>query len=207
MKHEDTIGTKRAKVLGVAIILFIMAVIASLPAAFILLLKEESPIPVGTSKREVLTPFVAPGEKLIVHIEADLTKTGCKAKVFRSIVDSANVVTNYDPEERPSFTKYDVPLTVALGAAPGDAEYQARVEWNCNFIQAIFPRVTVQRPLKFIIVPADNQKQLPDQQGIYEPAPSLPKVIFNGPPKFATMKNEEQDTEIETMMKVLPNAE
>lgn len=127
---------------------------------------NEAP-PVTYTQRRVLTPVVPPGGTLKIKVSSDVSND-CTAVVTRAIVDSSGVQTTYAAELRPLETDYTVDLTVPLGAAPGQAYYIARLDWQCNMVQAIWPRTVMQRHLPFDIAPSDGQMQMPEQQGIYQ---------------------------------------
>lgn len=138
----------------------------ALSPALLIYLYNENP-PVTYTQRKVLTPVVAPGGTLKIRISSDVGDD-CTAVVYRTIVDSAGVQTNYAGERRPMETDYTIEMTVPLGAAPGPAFYKPRLDWQCNVIQAIWPRTVYQRQLEFEIAPSDGQMQMPGQQGIYQ---------------------------------------
>ena len=137
-----------------------------LSPALLIYLYNENP-PVTYTQRKVLTPIVTPGGTLKIRISSDVADD-CTAIVYRTIVDSSGVQTNYAGELRPKETDYTIELTVPLGAAPGPAFYKPRLEWQCNMIQAIWPHTVFQRQLGFEIAPSDGQMQMPEQQGIYQ---------------------------------------
>ena len=134
--------------------------------------------PVSYSRREVLTPTVAPGGVLKSRITAEITKK-CISTVYRSIIDGAGYSHDAAPVTRPAFTNYTVELPVPLGAAPGTAIYRARVEWVCNPVQRWFPNVVLQPEIPFIIAQAVGQMQIPEQQGVYS-APVFPTALSAG---------------------------
>jgi hypothetical protein len=136
-----------------------------LPALLIYWYKE--PPPVVYSQRRVLTPVVPPGGELQIRISADVTKK-CNATVYRSVVDSSSVQTQYAPVFRPLETDYTVRVTIPLGAAPGPAFYSARVQWKCNFVQQWFPQEVIQRNIYFEIAPSEGQLPMPSRQGVYQ---------------------------------------
>ncbi len=139
--------------------------IAMMPALSIYLYYEKPPV--SYSIRKVLTPKVPPGGELRIQISADISKS-CVSTVYRSIVDSSNIQTDYAPEARPQVTDYVITLTVPLGASPGPAYYSARVEWQCNFVQEWFPQEVIQRNINFEIEPSEGQLPVPERQGVYE---------------------------------------
>lgn len=149
-----------------AALLLLGGLFAASPAMVIVLMNRAPPVYYGG--RNVQTPQVPPGGVLKIDIDSEI-KDGCTAKVFRAIVDSTGVATEFEPMARNNIPAQVIELTVPLGAAPGTAYYRARIEWSCNFVQKVFPYVVNQRPLKFEIVPAFNQEQRPEQQGVYEP--------------------------------------
>ena len=147
-------------------LLIIGGLIASTPAAIIVLINKQPPIYYGG--REVLTPEVPPGGKLRIDVSSEI-KNGCDATVYRSIVDSTKATTDFEAISRNQIPNQIIELTVPLGATPGTAFYQARIDWSCNFVQKFFPYVVNQQPLKFKIVPLPKQEQRLEQQGVYEP--------------------------------------
>ena len=149
-----------------AILLIIGGMIASVPAVLIVMINMEPPIHYGG--REVLTPEVPPGGKLRIDVSSEV-KNGCDAMVYRSIVDSTKATTEFEVISRNQIPNQIIELTVPLGATPGTAFYQARIDWSCNFVQKFFPYTVNQRPLKFKIVPLPKQEQSLEQQGVYEP--------------------------------------
>lgn len=134
----------------------------------ILMYLEKPPVS-SYSKREIdpTTLKVAPGEEVKINISAPIANKECDAKVIRTITDATGRAFDFAPEQRPIMETYQVPLTVPLGAYPGEAEYSATIYWSCNFVQKFFPTVVVQKPLKFEIIPADGQLPNPEQQGIF----------------------------------------
>lgn len=120
-------------------------------------------VPVAYSTRSALTPQVAPGGELRIKIKAEISKPSCKATVFRSIVDSADIIYDIVSVNRPAFADYEVVMTIPLGAAPGKARYRARVEWNCNPVQKYFPLVILQPELEFEILPVQGLYITPEQ--------------------------------------------
>lgn len=136
-----------------------------LPALLIYWYKE--PPPVTYSQRKVLTPVVPPGGELQIRISSDVAKK-CNATVYRSIVDSSSVKTEYSSVFRPTETDYTVKVTIPLGAAPGPAFYSARLEWKCNIVQQWFPQEVIQRNIYFEIAPSEGQMPMPERQGVYE---------------------------------------
>lgn len=126
--------------------------------------------PVSTYARREIDPKtlkVAPGEEVLINISAAVANKECDGKVVRTITDSTGRSFDFAPEPRPLLETYTVPLTVPLGAYPGEAEYSATIYWSCNFVQKFFPTVIVQKPLKFEIIPAAGQLPNPEQQGIF----------------------------------------
>ncbi len=150
--------------------------VALTPGITLFLLNE--PSPVSSSKLDVLTPEVAPGQDFKMHVSSEITKK-CKGTIWRSIIDSAGVQTNYKPVPRPDDPDFSVSLTVPLGAAPGPATYQSRIEWECNYVQELWPRVVLLRRALFTITPL--AKQVPDltKQGAYT-FPSEPTAVAQG---------------------------
>jgi hypothetical protein len=132
---------------------------------------NEAP-PVSYSRREILTPSVPPGGPLMVKISAELTKD-CVATSHRTIVDAAGVETDYAPVTRPAVTDFVVTIQVPLGATPGPAKYRSIVEWNCNPVQAWYPRTIYLPELPFTVEPAPQQEQIPQQQGVFEKPPLI----------------------------------
>lgn len=125
--------------------------------------------PVTTyGKREIMNPGkkVAPGGVLMVSIAAPMSKD-CDGEVERIITDSTGREYPFAREERPHREEYPVEITVPLGTYPGPAQYWARVYWSCNWIQRFFPRVVIQPPIEFEILPVEGQVPLSEQQGIY----------------------------------------
>lgn len=125
------------------------------------------PPAVTYSQRKVLTPQVAPGDNLLIAVSAEMGKF-CSSTVTRSIIDSAGVVTTFEPAARPAMSSYTINLPVPLGAFPGPARYSADVAWECNPLQKWFPYMVHQADIAFEIVPASEQEQLPERQGIWK---------------------------------------
>ncbi len=145
--------------------LFTVGLLVSLtPAVFLFLLN--APSPVQDLQVEVLTPTVAPGQEFQARISSVLTDE-CTGTIWRSIIDASGVRTEYQPAVRPDQATYLVKLTVPLGASPGVAYYQVKVEWVCNMVQRIFPRVTQQRAAVFVVKPLPGQLPDLDKQGVY----------------------------------------
>jgi hypothetical protein len=152
-------------------VLFVFGVATSLtPGVFLLMLN--APSPVQDLQVRVLTPVVAPGQEFQVEISSVLTDE-CSGTIWRSIIDSAGVRTEYQPAVRPDQATYTVKLTVPLGANPGVAYYQVKVEWVCNAVQRVFPRVTQQRAAVFVIKPLPGQIPDLDKQGVYRAPDTL----------------------------------
>jgi len=167
-----------ARFLFITLIVFFFGGVVPVPALLIYWYNETPPITYGL--RKVLTPVVAPGGNLRIKISSDVTKN-CTATVFRSIVDSSGVQTAYTAESRPLETDYIVEITVPLGAAPGPAFYAARLEWQCNMVQAIWPRLIIQRQIGFDIAPADGQLPQMEKQGIYGAPIDTPEFARTAP--------------------------
>lgn len=126
------------------------------------------------AKREITPEKVYPGEEITINIDAPLTKD-CPAMVYRSIHDSSGRVFTFDPEMRPSKQTYPVKKVVPIDSFPGPAEYNATLEWSCNWVQSFFPRIVVQPPIPFMILPKPEQLPLLEKQGkleFYESTPS-----------------------------------
>lgn len=163
-----------------AILVFLMALFVSaiIFAPSLLIFWYNEAAPVAYSRREVLTPTVAPGGVLKIRITAEITKS-CISTVYRSIIDGAGYQHDAAPVTRPAFTNYLVELPVPLGAAPGEASYRARVEWVCNPVQRWFPNVVLQPEIPFTIAQATGQIQIPEQQGVYS-SPVFPTALSAG---------------------------
>jgi hypothetical protein len=162
------------RIIGKAVGLLIGGSIAMMPAIGVLLYRE---VPSNYDRREILTPKVPPGGTLRILIEADITKD-CDAIVYRTIVSSAGYVFELEPEKWLKTTNYIIEVPVPLGITPGPAEYAAEIDWRCNIVQQFFPKRTVQRKLRFEVVPSEEQLPIPQQQGIYPmPHQNLAKVV------------------------------
>jgi hypothetical protein len=164
------------KTLGWGALIGIGCGIALLPGLLIYWFNESPPI--SYSYRRVLTPEVPPGGDLRIKVSAEVKKP-CIATVTRSIVDATGTVYLKEPITRPAFTDYTVEFKIPLGASPGIAQYRAKIEWHCNIVQDYFPMIVLQPELEFMILPLQDQEQVPKQQGIYlDPTRSMLENIF-----------------------------
>lgn len=159
------------------VIALMTGVFVGVPSLIFIMIKESPPT--SYSKREVLTKNVPPGGELKISISADINKR-CDATVYRSIIDSSDVVHELKETPRSQETDYIVTVTVPLGASPGQAFYSARIEWQCNFMQKLFPQEVFQRNLPFNILPIEGQFTIPQQQGIYQAPVEESEVVING---------------------------
>lgn len=137
-----------------AVSAFFLGGIALIPALVIFWLLEESPI--AWSNRRILNEKVYPGTELKIQVKSIITKT-CDATVYRSIIDSAGIQTDYAPITRPGFTDSTIKVIVPINAAPGPARYVARSDWKCNPVQYWWPYSVYQQDLEFEILPLKEE--------------------------------------------------
>jgi hypothetical protein len=122
---------------------------------FIALLDASHPEP--TNNRRVQTPVVAPGERLVIT-NGLTTPTTCNALIYRTVYDGEGTRVYSESEYKPGVPYTDVPPVHVLRAIPipdyadpGPAEYHVVVEWQCNFVQRLFPQIVELPVLDFTL--------------------------------------------------------
>jgi hypothetical protein len=152
--------TRHRIFMGIVIALF--GLLWTVPALMLWWYVENPPFLIGPD-RGLLAKEVMAGGNLKIRINSS-TSTRCVGTVYRTIVDDTGRVFTFEPERRPSDSSYVVDLAIPPDAKPGQARYQARIDWECNPLQRIWPKVILRPDLEFTILPN------PKQQSLYEEA-------------------------------------
>jgi hypothetical protein len=110
--------------------------------------------PRKTAIRTVVTPNVEQGGDLMLRVAAIMDQT-CAVNVRRAIVDSEGTLHLSVPviDTREAGTAITtIRSTVPSGAAPGPAYYRVTLEWQCNPLQRLWPRIEQLPDLPFTII-------------------------------------------------------
>lgn len=106
--------------------------------------------------RTVMTPMVEQGGELAVKVAAVMDQR-CTVIVERSIIDSEGTVRIAEPVEsvrEPGTSILIARSIVPSASAPGPARYRVTMNWVCNPLQELWPRVEQLPDLPFEIVAA-----------------------------------------------------
>lgn len=144
--------------LFMAIVIALFGLLWTVPALMLWWYVETPPLLIGPD-RGLLAKEVMAGGNLEIRINS-ATSTRCVGTVYRSIVDDTGRVFTFEPEQRPSVSSYVVQLAIPPDAKPGLARYQARIDWECNPLQRVWPKVILRPDLEFTILPNPRQQSL-----------------------------------------------
>jgi hypothetical protein len=140
-----------------ALVVLMIAAMAGIAVMLEGLVTQQPPSPKST--RAVETPVVKPGGNFVIH-NGLTTTTSCSALIYRSIFDASGTRIFADSEYRPGSGTLGENRSAEIRtflipyyAAPGRAEYNVVVEWQCNFIQRLWPQVRELPDLYFEIRP------------------------------------------------------
>lgn len=115
------------------------------------------PAPISTASRQVAEQTVKRGETLTISNSAIFDKS-CAAVIYRAVYDKKGTRVFTDTEIRPANallgqTTPTRSIPVPDFAAPGPAQYRVMIEWQCNFVQRLWPNVKELPVLNFTVTP------------------------------------------------------
>lgn len=117
--------------------------------------------------RTVLTPIVEQGGVISVKVVATMDQR-CLVTIERAVIDSERTLRLAEPVEsvrEPGTSELIVRAIVPSASKPGPADYRVTMNWQCNPLQKIWPRVEQLPDLSFEIVaakPAETSDRLPN---------------------------------------------
>lgn len=102
--------------------------------------------PMVSSEYRVLTPEVQQGGIFTIRYKVQWSSR-CRVTGFRVIIDGVGFQHSITPDTRfveEGFNEFDISLPIPPAAAVGDALYHGFIEYECNWLQRIWP---LERPI------------------------------------------------------------
>jgi hypothetical protein len=138
-----------------------LVLIGCLSGVLGLWISDRDPPVTQVREREVLTPIVEPGGKLLVRFHL-LRKRTCETYIERFLYDGADVRSVLpdqsfkSPPVNPGPEMYVSRIDIPEDASPGYAKYRWSTTFTCNPVHRFFPIVSPINELTFQISPPDS---------------------------------------------------